>query len=231
MSLELGGHAPFLVFEDADIDQAVQEVIACKFRNAGQTCVCTNRIYVQRSIANRFSDALAQRVKSLKVGDPALNETQIGPLVDGAARDKVARHVSDAVNKGAKALTGGNALEGNFYEPTVLVGVQPGMDLMVEETFGPVAPILTFDTEEEVIEQANNTVYGLAAYLYTNDLNRAFRVSEALEYGIVGVNDGATATAQAPFGGIKDSGIGREGGHWGLAEFLDVKYVSVALKQ
>lgn len=231
VSLELGGHAPFLIFEDADLDQAVQEVIACKFRNAGQTCVCTNRIYVHTQIAAAFSERLAQRVAQLKVGDPAKDGTDIGPLVDAAARDKVARHVDDAVAKGARVLTGGKALDGFYYAPTVLADVRPGMDLMTEETFGPVAPLLVFSDEAEVIQAANDTPYGLAAYVYTNDLSRAFRVSEALEYGIIGVNDGATATAQAPFGGIKDSGIGREGGPWGISEYLDVKYVSIALRK
>lgn len=230
VSLELGGHAPFLIFEDADIDLAVKEVMACKFRNAGQTCVCTNRIYVQESIAEAFAKKLSDAAASLKVGDPAREDTQIGPLVDGAALKKVARHVDDAVAKGASVLTGGKVLDGFFYAPTVLVGVKPGMELMEEETFGPVAPLLTFKTEAEAIIAANDTPYGLAAYFYTNDLSRAIRVSEALEYGIVGVNDGATATALAPFGGIKDSGIGREGGPWGLAEFLEVKYVSIAFK-
>jgi succinate-semialdehyde dehydrogenase/glutarate-semialdehyde dehydrogenase len=230
VSLELGGHAPFLIFEDADIDLAVKEVMACKFRNAGQTCVCTNRIYVHETILEAFAAKLQQAVDALKVGDPALEDTQIGPLVDGAALDKVARHVEDAVAKGAKILTGGRTLDGLFYAPTVLTDVMPGMDLMVEETFGPVAPLLTFKTEAEAIQAANDTPYGLAAYFYTNDLSRAIRVSEALDYGIVGVNDGATATAPAPFGGIKDSGIGREGGPWGIAEFLEVKYVSIAFK-
>lgn len=229
VSLELGGHAPFLIFEDADLDQAVEEVMACKFRNAGQTCVCTNRIYVHRQIAEAFASRLASRVAGLKVGDPTDKSTEIGPLVDEAARDKVTRHVDDAVGKGARVLTGGKALEGNFFAPTVLTDVAPGMLMMIEETFGPVAPLLVFDTEEEVIRAANDTPYGLAAYVYTNDLSRAFRVSESLEYGIVGVNDGATSSAYAPFGGIKDSGLGREGGHWGLAEYLDTKYISLAL--
>lgn len=229
VSLELGGHAPFLIFEDADIDRAVHEVMLCKFRNAGQTCVCTNRIYVQRSIADKFAARLSDAVRNLKVGDPSRTDTQIGPLVDGDALQKVQRHVGDATSKGAKILVGGNSPGGLYYTPTVLSNVQPGMLILEEETFGPVAPLLVFDDEEEAIAKANDTPYGLAAYLYTRDLSRAMRVSERLEYGIVGVNDGAPSTAQAPFGGVKDSGLGREGGKWGLEEFLTIKFVSFAL--
>ncbi|WMD22131.1 NAD-dependent succinate-semialdehyde dehydrogenase [Achromobacter seleniivolatilans] len=229
VSLELGGHAPFIVFHDADIDRAVDEVMLCKFRNAGQTCVCTNRIYVQRSIAEAFAARLTDRVKALKVGDPADFDTQIGPLVDRAAVEKVQFHVLDAVSKGARVLVGGKAKSGLYFLPTVLTDVAAGMEIMQEETFGPVAPIVIFDNEDEVIALANDTPYGLAAYLYTSNLSRAFRVSEKLEYGIVGINDGAPSTAQGPFGGIKDSGLGREGGKWGLEEFLDVRFVSIGL--
>jgi len=231
VSLELGGHAPFIVFADADIEKAVEEVMLCKFRNAGQTCVCTNRIYVQRSIVDAFNAELSRRVAALRVGDPADPKTQIGPLVDADALAKVQRHVEDAVGKGAKVLVGGSSPEGLYFTPTVLADVAPGMEILTEETFGPVAPVLVFDDEEEVIRLANDTPYGLAAYVYTRDLSRAFRVSEALDYGIVGVNDGAPSTAQAPFGGIKDSGLGREGGKWGLEEYLDVRFISIALDQ
>lgn len=231
VSLELGGHAPFIVFADADIEKAVEEVMLCKFRNAGQTCVCTNRIYVQRSILDEFNAELSRRVAALLVGDPADPKTQIGPLVDADALAKVQRHVKDAVEKGAKVLVGGSSPEGLYFTPTVLADVAPGMEILTEETFGPVAPVLVFDDEEEVIQLANDTPYGLAAYVYTRDLSRAFRVSESLDYGIVGVNDGAPSTAQAPFGGIKDSGLGREGGKWGLEEYLDVRFVSIALEQ
>ncbi|MCG2574779.1 NAD-dependent succinate-semialdehyde dehydrogenase [Acinetobacter sp. ME22] len=230
VSLELGGHAPFIIFEDADIDKAIDEVMACKFRNAGQTCVCTNRIYVHRAISEEFSNRLSQRVKALKVGNPSLNDTQIGPLVDSAAIEKVEDHVKDAVSKGARVLTGGQQREGLYYDPTVLIGVNATMKIAFEETFGPVAPVIVFDTEDEVIHLANDTPYGLAAYLYTNDLSRAFRISETLDYGIVGVNDGAPSTPQGPFGGIKDSGLGREGGKWGLEEFLDIRFVSMNLQ-
>ncbi len=229
LALELGGHAPFLIFEDADIDAAVREVVACKFRNAGQTCVCTNRIYVQNSIAAEFTERLTHAVASLRVGDPLDAATHIGPLVSAAGLEKVQRHLADAVARGARTLTGGQSLGGLYFQPTVLTGVTGDMQLMSEETFGPVAPILTFESDAEAIAKANDTPYGLAAYLWTRDLSRAFRVSEALQYGIVGVNDGVPSTAQAPFGGVKNSGVGREGGRWGMDEFLDVKYVALGL--
>jgi succinate-semialdehyde dehydrogenase/glutarate-semialdehyde dehydrogenase len=229
VSLELGGHAPFLVFEDADIAAAVAQVMATKFRNAGQTCVCANRIYVHASIRDAFVAKLAEAVSALRVGDPTSDTTQVGPLVDRAGLDKVAAHVADAVGKGARAVVGGKAGQGLFFEPTLLVDVAAGMRILDEETFGPVAPVVSFTAESEVVAAANNTPYGLAAYLWTRDLGRAFRVSEALEYGIVGVNDGLPATPHAPFGGVKASGVGREGGRWGLDEYLDVKYVSIAL--
>lgn len=229
VSLELGGHAPFIIFEDADLDAAVGEVIACKFRNAGQTCVCTNRIYVQRSVADIFADKLGQAVSQLKVGDPLLEDTRIGPLVDAQGRDKAMTHIRDAIGKGASVVTGGKALEGLFVQPTVLKGVTSDMLVMSEETFGPVAPLITFDSESEVVRLANDSPYGLAAYLWTRDLTRAYLVAEALDYGMVGINDGAPSTAQAPFGGVKDSGLGREGGSWGLQEYQDVKFVSTKL--
>ena len=229
VSMELGGHAPFIVFEDADIDRAVQDVVACKFRNAGQTCVCTNRIYVQRSILEEFTAKLSVAVAALRVGDPLIASTQIGPLVDAQGLAKVKAHVADALALGATASVGGHALEGLYFAPTVLSGVTADMLVMREETFGPVAPVIAFDSEAEVIAAANNTPFGLAAYLWTKDLARAVRVTESLEYGIIGLNDPVPSTAQAPFGGIKQSGFGREGGHWGLDEYLYVKYVSMAL--
>ena len=230
ISLELGGHAPYLIFEDADVDQAVTEAVACKFRNTGQTCVCTNRIYVHSSLLEDFTRRYTEAVEALTVGDPLSDSTQIGPLVDEQGLEKVKAHVKDALDKGATAVTGGNALDGLFFEPTILAGVTEDMQLMQEETFGPVAPILSFDNDDEAVRLANDTPYGLAAYIYTKDLTRAFEVSERLEYGIVGVNDGVPSTPHAPFGGVKASGIGREGGKWGIEEYLEVKYISVALR-
>ena len=229
LSLELGGHAPFLVFEDADVDLAVREVAASKFRNAGQTCVCSNRVFVHESIHDQFVDKLAKAAGGLKVGDPLEESTQVGPLVDRDVFEKVVSHVADAVSKGAKVQVGGKPGERTYFHPTVLSEVKAGMRILEEETFGPVAPVLRFRDEVEVIARANDTPVGLAGYVYTNDLSRAFRVAEALEYGIVGVNDGVPSTPQAPFGGVKNSGIGREGGKWGIEEYLDVKYVSMAL--
>ncbi|MBB4864914.1 succinate-semialdehyde dehydrogenase/glutarate-semialdehyde dehydrogenase [Pseudomonas nitritireducens] len=229
VSLELGGHAPFIVFADADIPRAVDDIMACKFRNAGQTCVCTNRIYVHRSISSQLLEALAARVQELRVGDPADDATQIGPLVDEQGLRKVSEHVADALSRGASVVVGGQALGGLYYQPTVLRDVAPGMRILEEETFGPVAPVIEFDTLDEVVAAANDTPYGLAAYLWTRDLDTAHRVSERLDYGIVGINDGAPSTAQAPFGGVKMSGIGREGGVWGIQEYLDTKFVSVGL--
>jgi len=229
VSMELGGHAPYLIFEDADLDQAVKDVIACKFRNAGQTCVCTNRVYVQRSILEGFSVKLVEAVKALKVGDPLEASTQIGPLVDAQGLEKVKAHVADAQGKGASVLVGGQAGEGLFFTPTVVAGVTDSMRIMQEETFGPVVPLIAFDTEAEALAAANHMPYGLAAYLWTQNLSRAMRLAERLEYGIVGLNDAIPSTAQAPFGGIKQSGFGREGGHWGIEEYLSVKYVSMSI--
>ena len=229
LSLELGGHSPFLIFGDADLDRAVKEVVASKFRNAGQTCVCTNRIYVHESVHDPFVERLARATASLRVGDPLEEATQIGPLVDRDVFEKVRGHVSDAVAKGAQVVTGGKVGARTYFDPTVLTQVAPGMRILEEETFGPVAPVLRFREEAEAVRLANATPVGLAAYLWTSDLSRAFRVAEALEFGIVGVNDGVPSTPQAPFGGVKNSGIGREGGHWGIDEYLDVKYISMAL--
>ncbi|MEX2540976.1 MAG: NAD-dependent succinate-semialdehyde dehydrogenase [Trueperaceae bacterium] len=229
ISLELGGHAPYLVFADADIDLAVREVIACKFRNAGQTCVCANRIYVQAPILEEFTEQFVEATRALRMGDPLEDDSDIGPLVDRQGLDKVVAHVKDAVSKGARVALGGSAADGLYFQPTVLTDVSANMRLMGEETFGPVAPLLSFETEDEAVAMANDTPYGLAGYLYTNDLSRAFRVSEALEYGIVGVNDGIPAVPHTPFGGVKQSGLGREGGPWGIDEYLEIKYISMGL--
>lgn len=234
VSLELGGHAPFLIFADADLEKAAREVAASKFRNAGQTCVCTNRILVHESIVTPFAEELAAITRSFKVGNGMEEDVKIGPLINREAADKVAHHVQDAVTKGATIVTGGvRRSEGDvhFFEPTVLTGVTNEMLVIREETFGPVAPIQTFKTEEEALELANNTPYGLAAYLYTKDLSRAIRVAEGLEYGIVGINDGLPSVVQAPFGGWKESGLGREGGKAGIEEFLETKYISVGLEE
>ena len=229
VSLELGGHAPFIICEDADIPAAVQQVMASKFRNAGQTCVCANRIYVHDTVQAAFTDRMADAVRNLRVGDPMSDQTQVGPLVDRQGLDKVASHVDDAIGKGANAVVGGKRRDGLFFDPTLLTGVTKGMRILEEETFGPVAPIVGYSNEAEIIRAANATPYGLAAYLWTKDLGRAFRIAEQLDYGIVGVNDGLPAAPHAPFGGVKFSGIGREGGPWGLDEYLDVKYVSITL--
>jgi succinate-semialdehyde dehydrogenase / glutarate-semialdehyde dehydrogenase len=231
VSLELGGHAPSIVFADADIELAVRESVISKFRNAGQTCISANRFYVHESVAEQFAAAFAEAAGKLKVGDPLDPTTEIGPLVDEQGHAKVLDHVNDAVALGATAMTGGQSGGGRFFPPTVLSGVKPGTKMLREETFGPVAPIVTFSTDEEAVAYANDSEYGLAAYLYTRDLSRAFRVSEALEFGIVGVNDGGPigAAAQAPFGGFKNSGMGKEGGHWGLDEYLQVKYISFGI--
>lgn len=235
VSMELGGHAPFLVFEDADMDEAVDSAIASKFRNAGQTCICTNRIYVQESIAREFGEKLSMKVSDMKIGNGLEDGVAIGPLIDADAVEKASEHVRDAVKNGGKILCGGNeaktGLDGYFYEPTVVMGANDQMKISYEETFGPVAPIFTFKTEDEAIKKANNTEYGLAAYVFTENLNRVYTVMEELEYGIVGVNDPAPTVAQSPFGGFKESGLGREGGKYGIEEYLEEKYISIKLKK
>ena len=233
LSLELGGHAPFVVFEDADIEQAVDDAMASKYRNAGQTCVCANRIYVQRSIHGEFVKELARRAAAMKVGNGREEGVVIGPLIDDRGVAKAEEHVKDAVAKGADLVVGGHRLTdgafgaGSFYEPTVLDNVTEDMLIYREETFGPVAGVTVFDTEDDAIRMANDTIYGLAAYFHTRDYARLLRVAERLEYGIVGANDGIISSAAAPFGGIKESGFGREGGPQGIDEYLDVKYVSI----
>lgn len=229
ISLELGGHAPSIILEDADIHKAVEGVISSKFRNAGQTCVCSNRIYVHESIYNEFVQQFVAKVKELKVGNGLDEGVDIGPLIDEAAVSKVAAQIENATVLGAKIETGGNIIHNRFIEPTVLSNITDEMLCMTEETFGPLAPITSFKTEEEVIERANNSIFGLAAYVFTENISRGIRVVEALEYGIVGLNDGLPSTPQAPFGGFKQSGLGREGGHQGIDEFLEVKYISLGL--
>ncbi|ABS20669.1 NAD-dependent succinate-semialdehyde dehydrogenase [Bacillus cytotoxicus] len=232
VSLELGGHAPFIVMNDADLDKAVEAVIGSKFRNAGQTCICTNRVFVQEAVYEEFVAKFKKAVAQLKVGDGFGEGTTVGPLIDANAVEKVQEHIEDAVKKGGEILYGGQTvteLNGHFIEPTVIGGANDTMLCMTEETFGPVAPVAKFKTVEEVIERANNTPYGLAAYIFTKDMSQAFQISEALEYGIIGLNDGLPSVAQAPFGGFKESGIGREGGHFGIEEYLEIKYISLGL--
>lgn len=229
VSLELGGNAPFIVFEDADLDAAAEGALASKYRNAGQTCICSNRIFVQESIYDAFLERFTPLVAAQKIGPGAEKGVQIGPLINQKAVGKVQRLLGDALGKGARVLTGGNSAGGNFFEPTVVADINPGMDIMREEIFGPVAPIIRFSTEAEVVQMANNTEYGLAAYFYGRDVSRIFRVAEALEYGMVGVNTGMISSAVAPFGGVKESGIGREGSFYGLEEFLETKLVCIGI--
>ncbi len=226
VGMELGGNAPFIVFDDADLDKAVAGAMASKFRNAGQTCVCANRILVQDSVYDAFAEKLAAAARGLKVGPGTEAGVTVGPLINSHAVKKVSEHVADAVKKGAKVVMGGkpHALGGTFFEPTVLTGVTPDMRVSTEETFGPVAPLFKFKTEAEAIRMANDTPFGLAAYFFARDVGRCWRVAEALEYGIVGVNEGTTSTEIAPFGGFKESGIGREGSHHGIDEFVEIKY-------
>ncbi len=235
VSLELGGHAPFLVFDDADLDKAAQAAVLSRFRNAGQTCICTNRVYVQRSVADAFTAKVAQLASALKVGNGLHPGTQVGPLIDERGFEKVQAHVEDARSKGATVLTGGRPaqvngdLRGYFYEPTVLANTTSQMKVMYEETFGPVLPVMTFETEDQAIAMANDTPYGLAAYFYARDVGRIFRVSERLDYGIVGANDPVPVGSHIPFGGYKESGLGRENGSEGINHFLEVKAISIGL--
>ena len=225
MGLELGGNAPFIVFDDADLDAAVNGAMASKYRNNGQTCVCANRILVQEGVYDAFADKLAIAVKKLSVGNGVGDGITTGPLINPAAVKKVEEHVADAVAKGGKILLGGKSMGGNFYEPTIITGVTSDMAVAREETFGPVAPLFKFKTEAQAIEMANATEFGLACYFYTRDIGRVWRVGEALEYGMVGINEGLVAAAEVPFGGVKQSGIGREGSLHGMEEYLEIKYM------
>ncbi len=229
LSLELGGNAPFIVFDDADLDAAVDGVMASKYRNSGQTCVCANRIFVQDGVFDDFAARLAERVGQLRVGDGLKGETDQGPLINAAGLKKVETLLAEAVKKGARVITGGkrHRLGGTFFEPTVVAGVKPNMRIAQEEIFGPVAPLYRFRDEDDAVRMANDTRHGLAAYFYTRDLARSWRVSEALDYGIVGLNTGMISTAVAPFGGVKESGIGREGARYGIEEFVEIKYLCV----
>jgi len=227
MSLELGGNAPFIVFDDADIDSAVDGAMASKYRNAGQTCVCANRIYVQDGVYDKFVEKFAVKVRGLKVGNGFEAGVHIGPLIEDAALQKVQRHVQDAVAKGGKVLAGGKALQGQFFEPTLITEATADMLCAQEETFGPFAPVFRFKTEQEVIGMANDTIYGLACYFYSRDIGRIYRVSEALEFGMVGVNVGVLATEHVPFGGVKQSGLGREGSHHGMDDYVEIKYLCI----
>ncbi|QNN59344.1 NAD-dependent succinate-semialdehyde dehydrogenase [Diaphorobacter ruginosibacter] len=231
LSLELGGNAPFLVFDDADIDSAVEGAFASKYRNAGQTCVCTNRFYVQEGVYDEFVTKFAAKVQTAKVGNGFEQDVNQGPLIEGAAIAKVQRHLDDALSKGGRVVTGGHQLKqlgsGQFFEPTVVADASPDMLVAKQETFGPLAPVFRFKTEMEAIAAANDTEFGLASYVYTRDVGRIFRVSEGLEYGMVGVNVGILATEHVPFGGVKQSGIGREGSHHGMDDYVEIKYVCI----
>ncbi|MBS7541927.1 NADP-dependent succinate-semialdehyde dehydrogenase [Ancylobacter oerskovii] len=230
VSMELGGNAPFIVFDDADLDAAVEGAILSKYRNAGQTCVCANRLYVHAKVYDAFAEKLVKAVAALKVGDGTGEGVRIGPLIDEKAVEKVEEHIADAVSKGAKVALGGkrHALGHSFFEPTILVDVKPEMAVSREETFGPLAPLFRFETEDEVVALANDTEFGLASYFYARDLGRVWRVAERLEYGIVGVNTGLISNEVAPFGGVKQSGLGREGSHYGIEDYVVVKYINMA---
>ncbi|MFS4436856.1 NAD-dependent succinate-semialdehyde dehydrogenase [Paracoccaceae bacterium GXU_MW_L88] len=231
ISLELGGNAPFIVFDDADLDAAVEGAIACKFRNNGQTCVCANRIYVQAGVYDAFAEKLQKAVEKLRVGN-GMEDSDLGPLITEKAVEKVEEHIADATSKGGDILTGGqrHELGGSFFEPTIVTGATREMQFATEETFGPLAPLFKFETEEEAIDAANDTIYGLASYFYANDISRVTRVQEALEYGIVGVNTGIISTPVAPFGGVKQSGLGREGSRHGIEDYLEMKYICLSVK-
>jgi succinate-semialdehyde dehydrogenase / glutarate-semialdehyde dehydrogenase len=225
LALELGGNAPFIVFDDANIDSAVEGAMASKYRNAGQTCVCANRIYVQDAVYDEFVQKFSAKVKTLKVGNGFDEGVVQGPLIENAAVEKVERHVQDAIHKGGKVMVGGRKLEGQFFEPTVIAEARADMLCAREETFGPFAPVFRFHKEQEAIDAANNTEFGLASYFYSRDIGRIYRVSEALEYGMVGINVGIIATEHVPFGGVKQSGLGREGSSHGMDEYLEMKYL------
>jgi succinate-semialdehyde dehydrogenase/glutarate-semialdehyde dehydrogenase len=231
ISLELGGNAPFIVFDDADLDKAVEGAIISKYRNAGQTCVCANRVFVQDKVYDAFAEKLTAAVAKLKVGDGFGEGVTTGPLIDQAALEKVQAHVADAIGHGASALIGGKqpALGGTFFEPTVLKNVTPDMRIFREETFGPVAPLFRFKDDAEVVKLANDTEFGLAAYFYSNNLSRVWKVAEGLEYGMVGINTGLISTEVAPFGGVKQSGLGREGSKYGMDDFMTVKYLCMSV--
>ncbi len=231
MSMELGGNAPFIVFDDADLDAAVEGAMISKYRNNGQTCVCANRIYVQSGVYDVFAEKLAVAVSKMQVGDGLADGVTTGPLINDAAVAKVEEHIADATSKGATVLTGGNrhALGGTFFEPTILTNVTRDMQVTNDETFGPVAPLFRFEDEDDVIAQANDTIFGLASYFYARDLSRVWRVSEALEYGMVGVNTGLISTEVAPFGGVKQSGIGREGSRHGIEDYMEMKYICMSV--
>ncbi|MBH3411899.1 MULTISPECIES: NADP-dependent succinate-semialdehyde dehydrogenase [Pseudomonas] len=229
VSLELGGNAPFIVFDDADLDKAVEGAIISKYRNNGQTCVCANRIYVQDGVYDAFAQKLAAAVAKLKIGNGLEEGTTTGPLIDGKAVAKVQEHIEDAVGKGAKVLSGGKLIEGNFFEPTILVDVPNTAAVAKEETFGPLAPLFRFKDEAEVIAMSNDTEFGLASYFYARDMSRVFRVAEALEYGMVGINTGLISNEVAPFGGIKASGLGREGSKYGIEDYLEIKYLCISV--
>ena len=229
VSLELGGNAPFIVFDDADLDKAVEGAIISKYRNNGQTCVCANRIYVQDGVYDVFAEKLAAAVRKLKIGNGLEEGTTTGPLIDGKAVAKVQEHIEDAVSKGAKVLAGGKIIEGNFFEPTILVDVPKSAAVAKEETFGPLAPLFRFKDEAEVIAMSNDTEFGLASYFYARDMSRVFRVAEALEYGMVGINTGLISNEVAPFGGIKASGLGREGSKYGIEDYLEIKYLCISI--
>jgi len=229
VSLELGGNAPFIVFDDADLDKAVEGAIISKYRNNGQTCVCANRIYVQDGVYDAFAQKLAAAVAKLKIGNGLEDGTTTGPLIDGKAVAKVQEHIEDAVSKGAKVLSGGKLIEGNFFEPTILVDVPKSAAVAKEETFGPLAPLFRFKDEAEVIAMSNDTEFGLASYFYARDMSRVFRVAEALEYGMVGINTGLISNEVAPFGGIKASGLGREGSKYGIEDYLEIKYLCISV--
>jgi len=227
LSLELGGNAPFIVFDDADIESAVEGAMASKYRNAGQTCVCANRIYVQENVYDQFVQKFSAKVEALKVGNGFEDGVVQGPLIEDAAVEKVQRHVEDAIAKGGKVTVGGKKLQGQFFQPTVIANATASMLCAKEETFGPVAPVFKFKTEQEAIDAANNTEFGLASYFYSRDVGRIFRVSEALQYGMVGINVGIIATEHVPFGGVKQSGLGREGSHHGMDEYVEMKYLCI----